>query len=183
MPDAEQAIGYFEKESVDLALLDIKMEGMSGMELLQYLLGRDPWLTAVMMTGYGSIETAVEAIKLGAYDFITKPFDREVLFRTISKAIERNRLLRENSTLKQQICEKPVFQGFVGQSPAFLRFKSNLEAVARTNYTVLVRGESGTGKELTARAIHRMSLRNDKPLMTPEQVLEVYPKPMYIQYQ
>jgi len=178
MPDAEQAIRYFAKETVDLALLDIKMEGMSGLELLQYLLGKDPWLTAVMMTGYGSIETAVEAIKLGAYDFITKPFDREVLFRTISKAIERNRLLRENSTLKQQICEKPPFQGFIGQSPAFLRFRSNLEAVARTNYTVLVRGESGTGKELTARAIHQLSDRRTKPLVMvncpaiPEHLLE-----------
>ncbi|MBV5318357.1 MAG: sigma-54-dependent Fis family transcriptional regulator [Desulfobulbaceae bacterium] len=178
LPDAEQAISYCEKETIDLALLDIKMPGMNGLDLLKYLLGKDPWLTAVMMTGYGSIETAVEAIKLGAYDFITKPFEKEVIFRTLSKAIERNRLLRENSTLKQQICEKPQSLGFTGQSPAFLRFRDNLEAVARTNYTVLVRGESGTGKELTARAIHQLSDRRAQPLIMvncpaiPEQLLE-----------
>ncbi len=178
LADAEQAISFCDKETIDLALLDNKMPGMSGLELLKHLLNRDPWLTAVMMTGFGTIETAVEAIKLGAYDFITKPFDREVLFRTVSKAIERNRLLRENFTLKQHICEKPIFHGLIGQSPAFLRFKGNLLAVARTNYTVLVRGESGTGKELTARAIHQLSNRRDRPLVMvncpalPEHLLE-----------
>jgi len=176
--DGEQAIRYCAQATIDLALIDIKMPGMSGFELLKQLLAGDPWLTCVIMTGYGSIATAVEAIKLGAYDFITKPFDREVICRTLSKAIERNRLLRENSTLKQQICDQPALHGFIGESPAFLRFKGNLEAVARTNYTVLVRGESGTGKELAARAMHQLSDRRAKPLVMvncpaiPEHLLE-----------
>ncbi len=178
LPDAESAVSYFEKESADLALLDIKMPGMNGLELLQHLLGKDPWLTAVMMTGYGSIEIAVEAIKLGAYDFVTKPFDREVIFRTLSKAIERNRLLRENSSLKEQVCGQTITHGFVGKSAAFQKFKSNLEIIARTSYTVLVRGGSGTGKELTARALHNLSDRSKKPLVMvncpaiPEHLLE-----------
>ncbi len=178
LPDAESAVGYFEKESADLALLDIKMPGMNGLELLKHLLGKDPWLTAIMMTGFGSIETAVEAIKLGAYDFVTKPFDREVIFRTLSKAIERNRLLRENSTLKEQVCGQAITHGFVGKSAAFQKFKSNLEIIAGTSYTVLVRGGSGTGKELTARALHNLSERRKKPLVMvncpaiPEHLLE-----------
>ncbi len=178
LPDAESAVSFFEKESADLALLDIKMPGMNGLELLKHLLGKDPWLTAIMMTGFGSIETAVEAIKLGAYDFVTKPFDREVIFRTLSKAIERNRLLRENSTLKEQVCGQAITHGFVGKSAAFQKFKSNLEIIARTSYTVLVRGGSGTGKELTARALHNLSDRRKKPLVMvncpaiPEHLLE-----------
>lgn len=165
LPDAEQAIGYFERESADLALLDIKMPKMNGLDLLKHLIARDPWLTAIMMTGYGSIATAVEAIKLGAYDFITKPFERELIYRTLSKAMERSRLLRENYTLKEQVCGRTVTDELIGQSPAFQRFQKNLETIARSNYTILVRGESGTGKELTARAIHRLSERRSKPLV------------------
>ncbi len=178
LPDAEQAINYFEKDSADLALLDIKMPGMNGLDLLKQLMADDPWLTAIMMTGFGSIATAVEAIKLGAYDFITKPFEKDLIYRTISKAIERSRLLRENYTLKEQVCTKVPTEELVGQSTAFQRFYKNLETIARSNYTILVRGESGTGKELTARAIHNLSDRKDKPLIMvncpaiPEHLLE-----------
>ena len=178
LPDAEQAIAYFEKDTADLALLDIMMPRMNGLDLLRHLMAKDPWLTAVMMTGFGSIATAVEAIKLGAYDFITKPFDKELIYRTLSKAIERSRLLRENYTLKEQVCDSTKNSELIGQSPAFLRFQKNLETIARSNYTILVRGESGTGKELTARAIHRLSERRSKPLIMvncpaiPEHLLE-----------
>ncbi|EKD38282.1 MAG: hypothetical protein ACD_75C00791G0002 [uncultured bacterium] len=178
LADAEQAISYFEKDSADLALLDIKMPKMNGMDLLKHLLAKDPWLTAVMMTGFGSIETAVEAIKLGAYDFITKPFDKALIYRTLSKAMERSRLMRENFTLKEQVCDRTKTSDLIGQSPAFQRFQKNLETVARSRYTVLVRGESGTGKELTARAIHTLSDRKAKPLVMvncpaiPEHLLE-----------
>lgn len=178
LADAEQAISYFEKDSADLALLDIKMPKMNGMDLLKHLLAKDPWLTAVMMTGFGSIETAVEAIKLGAYDFITKPFDKALIYRTLSKAMERSRLMRENFTLKEQVCDRTKTSDLIGQSPALQRFRKNLETVARSRYTVLVRGESGTGKELTARAIHTLSDRKAKPLVMvncpaiPEHLLE-----------
>jgi len=177
-PGAEEALHHMRETGADLALLDIQMPGMSGLDLLKELNARDPWLTVVMMTGFGTIATAVEAIKLGAYDFITKPFDRELLRRTISKALERARLLRENYTLKQQVCEKHVDTDFVGESEAMKRFQSHLLTVARSNYTTLVRGESGTGKELAARAIHSLSSRAAKPLIMvncpaiPEHLLE-----------
>jgi DNA-binding NtrC family response regulator len=178
LPDAEHTIEYFENATADLALLDIKMPKMNGLDLLRHLMAKDPWLTAIMMTGFGSIATAVEAIKLGAYDFITKPFDKELIYRTLSKAIERSRLVRENSSLKEQVCDKAKTSELIGQSPAFLRFQKNLETLARSNYTILVRGESGTGKELTARAIHSLSDRRSKPLIMvncpaiPEHLLE-----------
>jgi DNA-binding NtrC family response regulator len=178
LADAEQTISYLEKDTADLALLDIKMPRMNGLDLLKHLMAKDPWLTAIMMTGFGSIATAVEAIKSGAYDFITKPFKKELICRMLNKAIERNRLIRENYTLKEQVCEKTKTGELIGQSPAFNQFRKNLETIARSNYTVLVRGESGTGKELTARAIHNLSARRSKPLVIvncpaiPEHLLE-----------
>lgn len=178
LQDAEEAIEYFEKNTAGLALLDIKMPKMNGLDLLKHLMAKDPWLTAIMMTGFGSIATAVEAIKLGAYDFITKPFDKELIYLSLSKAIERSRLVRENSSLKEQVCDRAKTSELIGESPAFLRFQKNLETIARSNYTLLVRGESGTGKELTARAIHRLSERRSKPLIMvncpaiPEHLLE-----------
>lgn len=175
---AEEALLYLKDNDAELALLDIQMPGMSGLELLKELTAQDPWITVVMMTGFGTIETAVEAIKLGAYDFITKPFDRDLLTRTMSKALERSRLLRENNNLKQQVCDKQIATEFVGESEPMKRFQSNLQTVARSNYTALIRGESGTGKELAARAIHTLSKRSGKPLVMvncpaiPEHLLE-----------
>ncbi len=175
---ADEALAYLDDNTVQLALLDIQMPGMSGLELLEELSARDPWITVVMMTGFGTIETAVEALKLGAYDFITKPFEKDLLARTISKALERTRLLRENYTLKQQVCDKQIATEFVGESEPMKRFQSNLQTIARSNYTALIRGESGTGKELAARAIHSLSTRSDKPLIMvncpaiPEHLLE-----------
>lgn len=175
---AKEALLHQEGNDAEIALLDIQMPGMNGLELLDELTTKDPWITVVMMTGFGTIETAVEAIKLGAYDFITKPFDKELLTRTISKALERSRLLRENYNLKQQVCDKQIATEFVGESEQMKRFQSNLQTVARSNYTALIRGESGTGKELAARAIHTLSKRSDKPLVMvncpaiPEHLLE-----------
>jgi DNA-binding NtrC family response regulator len=178
LADGESAIEYFSREKAEIALLDIRMTGISGLDLLQHLLGKNPWLTAIIMTGFGSIEVAVQSIKLGAYDFITKPFDRENLVRTVSKAIERSRLLRENTTLKEQVCGRVASHGFVGRSAALNKFLVHLEIIGKTGYTVLVRGASGTGKELTARALHNLSERKHKPLVMvncpaiPEHLLE-----------
>jgi DNA-binding NtrC family response regulator len=154
------------------------MPGMSGLDLLREMLKADQWLTIVMMTAYGSIETAVEAIKRGAYDFMTKPLDHDVLLRTLRKGLERNRLLRENMNLQQRVCEKSAFENLVGQSLPMRRLYETIQAVARTSYTVLVRGQSGSGKELVARAIHALSSRRNRPLVSvncpaiPEQLLE-----------
>ncbi|MFZ5766784.1 MAG: sigma-54-dependent transcriptional regulator [Thermodesulfobacteriota bacterium] len=162
----------------DLILIDIQMPEINGLSLLRRMLAIDPALTIIIMTGYGTIEIAVEAMKSGAYDFITKPFDRTSLFRVIGKGLELNRLLRENIRLRQCISEQQPFADFVGQSRPMQRLYHGIRTTAATDYTVLIRGESGTGKELTARAIHSLSSRRERPMVMvncptiPEQLLE-----------
>jgi len=160
-----QALRLMTEQSFDLALLDVMMPEMNGIALLEKLRQKDPELSVVMMTAFASIDLAVEAIHKGAYDFITKPFEKETILRVINKGLERNRLLRENITLKKQVCQKEAFGSFVGQSPVMEKFYERLKIVAMSDYTVLVRGESGTGKELTARAIHHLSKRRNRPLV------------------
>lgn len=174
-----EALSAIQEKPFSLALLDIKMEGMNGLDLLSELRICDPWMTIIMMTGYGSIETAVKAIRAGAYDFISKPFDNETLLRVVKKGLERNQLIRENLYLREKVKNTELSSSeFVGSSARMRDFYYNLGVVAKSNYTVLVRGESGTGKELTARAIHNLSSRRDKPLVMvncpaiPENLLE-----------
>lgn len=173
-----QALALVRQEPVDLVLLDIRMPEMDGLELLEALRQQDPELTVIMMTAYGSIEVAVQAMRQGAYDFITKPFDSEALVRTVRKGLERSRLLQENRRLRQHLGESAAFHGLVGQSPPMRRLYESIQAVAETDYNVLIRGESGTGKELVARAIHDLSRRRGRPLVTvncpaiPEHLLE-----------
>ncbi len=175
---AGAALELIAREPVDLALLDLRMPEMGGLELLTKLRREEPELTVIMMTAYGSIELAVEALRLGAYDFITKPFDKEIMLQAIRQGRERSRLLRENRQLQQRVCEKAALGGFVGQSPPMRQLYEKLRTVALTDYAVLVRGESGTGKELAARAIHGLSKRRDRPLVMvncpaiPEHLLE-----------
>lgn len=177
-PDAETGLEMIAENPVDLLLLDIKMPGMNGLEMLKELNKTNPRLTTIMMTGYGSIEIAVEAIKLGAYDFITKPFDKKDLTRIISNSIERQQLLKENYLLRQKVGMLEGQTGFIGQSEPMRTFLSHLATVARSNYTTLIRGQSGTGKELAARAVHNLSSRSNKPLVMvncpaiPEHLLE-----------
>ena len=162
----------------DVLLLDIRMPEMDGLDVLKAVKEIDPWITVVMITAYGSIETAVEAIKRGAYDFTTKPFEIPDLTRILSKALERSRLIRENFNLRKKVSEKKPFADFVGQSPPMRNLYEGIQALARTDYTVLIRGESGTGKELVARAIHKLSRRNSRRMVTvncpaiPEHLLE-----------
>ncbi len=160
-----EALSQLQDTSFSLALLDIKMEGMDGLELLSELKMCDPWITVIMMTGFGTIEMAVEAIRKGAYDFIPKPFDNKTFLRTIQKGLERNQLLRENLYLREKIQDMDENIGLIGSSEKMRRFLSDIKTVAKSSYTTLVRGESGTGKELTARAIHQFSNRRDKPLI------------------
>ena len=173
-----QALRLMAEQSFDLALLDVMMPEMDGITLLEKLRQKDPELSVVMMTAFASIDLAVDAIRKGAYDFITKPFEKDTILRVINKGLERNRLLRENITLKEQVCQKEAFASFIGQSPVMTRFYERLKTVALSDYAVLVRGESGTGKELTARAIHNLSKRRNRPLVMvncpaiPEHLLE-----------
>jgi DNA-binding NtrC family response regulator len=172
------ALELVRREPVDVILLDIRMPEMDGLEALEKLLGIDRWLTIVIMTAYGTIETAVDAIKRRAYDFITKPFEKDALLRTLRKGFERNRLIRENMNLRRQVCEHGGFENLVGQSPRMRQLFETIQAIARSHYTVLIRGQSGTGKELVARAIHSFSPRRHRRLITvncpaiPEHLLE-----------
>ncbi|PKN65173.1 MAG: sigma-54-dependent Fis family transcriptional regulator [Deltaproteobacteria bacterium HGW-Deltaproteobacteria-15] len=176
--NAQEALRLTRQAQVDLILLDIRMPDIGGLELLEVLLKEDPWLTIIMMTAFGSIEQAVEAMKKGAYDFITKPFDKESLLRTLKKGLERNRLVRENLNLRQRVGDDTGFHGLVGQSQPLRRVFDSIQAIARTDYTVLVRGESGTGKELIARALHALGKRKNGPFITvncpamPEHLME-----------
>lgn len=175
---ASEALRLMAEQSFDLALLDVMMPEMNGITLLEKLRAKDPELSVVMMTAFASIDLAVNAIKKGAYDFITKPFDKDTILRVIHKGLERNRLVRENVTLKERVCQKDAFASFVGQSQAMAQFCERLKTVALSDYTVLIRGESGTGKELAARAVHNLSKRRNRPLVMvncpaiPEHLLE-----------
>ena len=176
--EARQALSRVRQIPVDLVLLDVRMPEIDGLELLDALKKEDPRLTVIMMTAYGSIEVAVEAMKRGAYDFITKPFDKETLLRMLNKGLERNRLIRENLNLRQRVGDTAGFEGFVGQSFPMSRLYERIQTVANTDYTVLIQGQSGTGKELVAHALHGLSKRRNRPMVAvncpaiPEQLLE-----------
>jgi DNA-binding NtrC family response regulator len=173
-----QALKLLETRNYDLALVDIRMPGMDGIELLDRVKRMNPWMTVVIMTAHGVVELAVKAIKKGAYDFITKPFDREQLIHLLRKALERSQLLRENLNLQRRIKEKEPFGDLLGSSPVMQRVYQTIQMIAKTDVTVLITGESGTGKDLAARAIHGLSHRCDQPFVTvncptlPENILE-----------
>ena len=175
---AREALAILDQEPIDLLLADIQMPEMSGMELLRRTRRIDDAITIVMMTAYGTIEQAVEAIKEGAYDFIRKPIEEEKLIHVLRKGLERNRLLRENQRLLKQLCDISPFQDMVGQSEGMLKVFKAIQTVAQSDVTLLIRGESGTGKEMAARAVHRLSPRSGRSLVTvncpalPENILE-----------
>ncbi len=175
---ARAALHVLTKDIVDLVMADIRMPEMDGMKLLESALRDDPNLTVVIMTAYGSIEKAVEAIKFGAYDFIQKPFDEKRLLHLLRNSLERNRLVRENERLARKIKSIEPFENIVGRSQPMQEIFRTIEMLARTDVTVLILGETGTGKELAAKAIHAKSSRSRKPFVTvncpalPENILE-----------
>ena len=174
----EQALEKVARKSYDLVLLDIRMPGIDGMETLERMTALDPWVTVVMMTAFGAIEVAVEAVKKGAYDFITKPFEHDEITRLLKKALERGRLLRDNLRLRQRIKTEESFQGFIGTSPKMQNVYDAIQMISNTDVNVLITGESGTGKNLAAKAIHELSSRSKHPFVrvscptVPENILE-----------
>jgi DNA-binding NtrC family response regulator len=161
--EALEALG---RDDWDIFILDIKMPGIDGIELQRRIQEIHPEATVIIMTAYASVDTAVEAMKQGAYDYIVKPFDPEALGNLVRKAAERKRILTENVQLRQKIEEMSPFQGIIGQSSAIQRVLEEVQMVAASDTNVLIRGESGTGKELIARAIHACSARRYLPIVT-----------------
>ncbi len=176
--NATEALRQLQAQRWDIILLDIKMPGMDGMELQQRIKEVDPTATIIFITAHASVDTAVQALKMGAFDYVTKPVDPDYLSHLISNAIKQRALLNENLKLKEQIAEFPKLDEIIGESPAIQKVFELIQTVARTDTTVMIRGESGTGKELIARAIHSNSERRYFPIVTincgamPEGVLE-----------
>jgi len=149
----------------DVLILDIKMPKMDGMELLQRVKEAHPDIDVIMITGLHEIETAVQAMKLGAIDYLPKPFDPEEFALVVDRVFERRRLKQENNTLNDEISPSYRFENIIGSSPPMQAIYRLIARCAPTNSTVVLRGGSGTGKELVARAIHYNSLRKDKPFV------------------
>jgi len=164
-----------ERETPDVVLLDIAMPGMDGMEVLKRLKEFLPFVPVIIMTGHGSIDMAVKAIKLGSYDFLEKPLEMDKLLLTVKNAIDFGKLQRENLLLKQKIERQ---HNLIGESPAIQTLRKQIEQVAPTDAWVLIFGENGSGKEVVAHEIHRLSQRRDKPFVEvncaaiPEELIE-----------
>ncbi len=177
-PSGEEALRRLSAGRFDLVLADIKMPGMDGLELLEIIKRETPEQTVVMMTAYGEIDTAVRAMRSGAYDFITKPFEHEALVVRLEKAFERSSLIQENRRLQLACSPLSAFQDLVGKSAVMQRLYETIRMAAQTDLTVLITGESGTGKDLTAHALHALSPRRRGPFIAvncptvPENILE-----------
>jgi DNA-binding NtrC family response regulator len=177
-PDAETGLKLLASESVDLILTDLKLPGMSGLDLLQTVKQQHPALPVVVMTAFGTVETAVDAMKAGATDYVLKPFSLAEMRMVVRKELDVSRLRDENRTLREALGEKYSHPNIVARSPGMQAVLAMVERVAPTNSTVLLGGESGVGKDLIARAIHEKSRRAAGPFIKinstaiPENLLE-----------
>ncbi len=176
--NATEALKALQEHAFDVALLDIKMPGMDGMELQEHIHRIDPQIAVIMITAFASVDTAVRALKQGAFDYVTKPIDPDELSHLVLRALEQRRLREENAQLRETIDELVSVDEIVGDSPPMRKVMELVEHVAKTDATVLILGESGTGKELIARAIHANSKRRYFPIVpvncgaVPEDLLE-----------
>jgi DNA-binding NtrC family response regulator len=179
--DASEAMAILSKQPADLVLCDVRMPGISGLELVRQIREGDPDLPCIVITGYGSAEQSVEALRAGAFWYLEKPFEQrhlDVIRRLVEQAIEHGRLRTENRLLQNQLRSRYRFENIAGHSPALRSVLEIVEKVADSDSTVLITGESGTGKELIARAIHYNSRRAERMFVTvncgaiPEELLE-----------
>ena len=163
VPGAREALKELADAEFDLILTDLKMQGMSGMELMERVLADNHRQCVVMMTAHGTVDSAVEAMKKGAFDYLEKPLEREDLILTVQRAFEHINLLRENTVLHKKLMETMTLPNMIGAHPKMIEITRVINKIAPTNTTVLIYGESGTGKELVAKAVHDGSPRRDKP--------------------
>ncbi len=160
-----EALSWVERQPYDVVIVDVSMPEMNGVQVLEHIKQQSPETQVIMLTGQGTLETAVRAMKLGAYDYLTKPCELAELELHVQRAAEKARLSRENRNLKVAIRQQTPNVQLIGQSPALRQVWHLIERVAPTNNAVLIQGESGTGKELVARTIHQCSPRADHPLI------------------
>jgi DNA-binding NtrC family response regulator len=176
--DGKKAIKCIDAGCYDLVFTDLNLPKLDGMKVLRHVLDESPDTMCIILTGYGTIKGSVEAIKMGAFDYISKPVKSDELVMVVEKALKYRRLERENILLKQQLRKKYQFENFIGDSKPIQKVFELIEKVADTDSTVLITGESGTGKELIAKAIHYNSYRRDNPMVVincgaiPEELLE-----------
>jgi len=164
--DGMEGLEIFDKEKVHLVVTDFSMPGMTGMDVLREIKQKDRNVPVILITAFATIETAVEAIKVGAYDYITKPFDPDAIEITIKNALSHKQLVDENLFLKQKLKDVETRSGIIGESPRLKEVFHLIEKVAPTDATVLIQGDSGTGKELVARRLHELSTRRDKTFLS-----------------
>ena len=176
--DAQSGLALLEKTDADVVLTDLRMPGMDGLELLSRIKEIRPETMVILMTAYGTVKTAVKAMKMGAQDYLGKPIDVEELEVVLQKALEKKRLLEETRVLRDRVQTKYRFDNLVGESPEMLAAFKTIQQVASSSSSVLLLGESGTGKELFAQALHQNSPRRSKPFVKvacaalPETLLE-----------
>ena len=163
--DPEMAVSYLEEAEVDVVITDMKMPKMSGLEVLQHVKRNSPSIPVLIMTAFGSIESAVEVMKYGAFDYITKPFANDELLLSVHNAVELSRAHQQYRILQESLEERYSTHQIIGKSPAMRETLSIVDRVSASRSTVLITGESGTGKELVARAIHFSSPRKDEPFV------------------
>lgn len=172
------ALAVLEREEIDLVISDWRMPGMDGPQLLAEIKVRFPMLPVIVMTAYSTVKNAVQSMRNGAYDYISKPFDIDELDITVNKALQFRDILRDNARLRAELDQHQQIDSLVGESPAFRQVLQAVDSVRESNATILLTGESGTGKEMVARAIHKHGNRADKPFIAvncaaiPEGLLE-----------
>ncbi|KMY67072.1 Fis family transcriptional regulator [Desulfocarbo indianensis] len=164
-PSGARALALVEEDEPDLVITDMRMPRMSGVELIRELKARNPDLPVIVMTAFGTVENAVEAMKAGALDYITKPFENQELLLTVERALKMRRLMTQNQLLREELKRGRGFEEIIGESKPMREVFALVEKVAATRATVLITGESGTGKELIARAIHSRSPRASEPFV------------------
>ncbi|GAB60878.1 MAG: sigma-54-dependent Fis family transcriptional regulator [Candidatus Jettenia sp.] len=163
--NGEKAVELQKDHLYDLIIVDLKMEAMDGLEVLSHIKHINPSTEIIVMTAFGTIDSAIQAMRKGAYDYVTKPFQLSDILSVIERALEKKRLLEKVNNLQKETKEKYKFEGIIGNSPMMMRILNILMELTNSESTVLITGESGTGKELVARAIHNNSRRSEKPFV------------------